>query len=345
MKLLLALPLILAGFTSLPDNRGNNHIYALKKLITSPVAVKASLGNSRQGRSIDAYYFPGTGKGRAMVIGGVHGSELSSIEVANKVIDQLRDQGGFLPYSVLVIPCLFPDNAALAKSRPSTIGSVLNEGRYSHSEAVDPNRQMPSVGKPFCASHPVDHLGRNIEKENQLLLDIITTYRPDRIVNLHAIRNMQYAGIYADPRTDHNGIALGFEEDSLLAISMAGYVQSKGGYIPGNKLGELPTALYYCDPPAAPSGELQKRTSHGAVLPGKRGHGISLGTWASTAVYDSTDIENNRPAIQLITVEFPGYKRPSDYPSATQQQYFEKLVTDYAGAIFYVFLSGSTSLK
>jgi hypothetical protein len=154
------------------------------------------------------------------VIGGVHGTELSGIEVAEALIEKLA--GGIQSYyHVIIIPCLFADNASIARSNSIEIGSVANIGRYSFSTSADPNRQMPSPGKPFDESETIDHLGREIEKENRLLLRLITAFKPERIASIHGIRDLKYAGIYADPRTDDRGYALGFQSDSSLAIEMA----------------------------------------------------------------------------------------------------------------------------
>jgi hypothetical protein len=299
--------------------------------------IQGALGFSNKGRLINAYYFPGITTKRAMVIGGVHGSELSAIEVADELIAQLKQ--GIKPYySVIVIPCLFPDNAATAINNADLIGTVNNIGRYSCDTAIDPNRQMPTPGKNFDANNPTDHFERAIEYENRLLLELITQYRPERLVNLHAIRNTSLAGIYADPRADHNGYALGFEEDSSLAISMAKYISSHGGYVPGNRLHDHPTALYYSDPVPAPKGVFQKRKIAGSSLCGHRGDGISLGSWGSTAIEDTEHPENNRDAIHLITAEFPGSKRPLDYSIKTEREYIEMEVELYASSIVHIFL-------
>jgi len=297
----------------------------------------ASLGYSRQGRSLNAHYFPGTSNKRALIIGGVHGSELSAIEVAKAVIQMLTD-GPAPYYSVVVIPCLFPDNEFTAKNDSETIGSVLNNGRYSNEETADPNRQMPALGKAFNTRMPVDYLGRYIEEENQVLLQLINDFRPERIVNLHAIRDVKLGGIYADPRTDSEGYALGFQSDSSLAITMARFISNNGGTAPGNQLDCTPTALYYTDPVPAPAGSWQKRNIHGSKLPFNRGQGVSLGSWASTAVCDSRHPSMNRGAIRLITLEFPGCKRPIDYTDVRKKNYTKKLVSLYASSVRMIFL-------
>lgn len=312
-------------------------ISGIAAFINSRIAGKATLGFSRRGNPVEAYYFPGTSNKRALIIGGVHGSELAAIEIARKLIEEC--QKGEQPYySVIIIPCLFPDNAATAMRFQSQIGSLSNIGRYTHAQAIDPNRQMPSLGKQFNYQTAYDHMGRMIEKENQLLLELVNEFRPQRIANLHAIRDTAHAGVYADPRTDSRGIALGYETDSSIAVDMAHYINSAGGRVPGNCLQEGPTALYYKDPCIAPKGFLQKRNIPASTQMKGKGQGVSLGGWASTAIEDTNNPNNNREAIRLITVEFPGYKRPKDYETIAQQNYCQQQLNAYAESIKMIFL-------
>lgn len=226
------------------DNKSAFYLEELNKILTERKATNFILGKSQQGRNIEAYFFPGTSQKRALVIGGMHGSELSSIEIARQLLQSLKP-GDSIFYNVIIIPSLFPDNAEAAKQTPSQIGGVENIGRYSFTGAVDPNRQMPPPGKPFDEDGALDHAGRKIENENAFLLDLIDQFRPQRIVNLHAIRDTGHAGVFADPRTDEKGIALGFDSDSSLAVMIAKEIKQHGGYIPGNCLDKTPTALYY----------------------------------------------------------------------------------------------------
>lgn len=292
---------------------------------------KAILGYSQQNREIAVYYFPGRSNKKAMVIAGVHGSELSAIEIAKQLIESLSVSE--MPYyNVIIIPTLFPDNAE--KAMKAAEKSTSNFGRYSTGESVDPNRQMPALGKPFSKGNPVDVYGRVIERENQFLLQLVQDYQPSRIVNLHAIKDVTKAGIYADPRTDCNGLALGFETDSSLAISMAQLIENNGGNVPGNSLQQCPTALYCHDPEIAPAGYLQKRNLQGSPLPNNRGYGVSLGGWAATAVCDE---ESNRNAARLITVEFPGYKSSFNY-SGEEKNHCTHNIDLYTRAIKEIFL-------
>lgn len=316
-------------YSHVPDS--NSQWKDWQRILNSNGSSKIILGYSSEQRPVEAWYFAGTSNERALVVGGMHGSELSSSEVANKLIELLYS--GERPYyNVIIIPVLFPDNAASAL-KPVKPG-VTNKGRYTTEWHPDPNRQMPTLGKAFKIENALDHAGRNIENENRILLQLIQEFQPSRIVNLHAIRDVSKAGIYADPRTDCKGVAVGFNEDSTLAISMAQYIYSHGGRVPGNKIDKQVTALYYNDPPAAGKGRVQKRNLHGSPLPGNRGYGVSLGGWASTAVCDE---KFSREAIMLITVEFPGYK-PSYMHAGNDRAQCLLNVLVYAESIQKLFL-------
>jgi hypothetical protein len=292
------------------------------------------LGISKKGKPIEAYFFPGKSDKKALVIGGMHGSELSSITIAKELITKLQtDPSNY--YSVIIIPSLFPDNAAAAIQSPAQIGSPNNIGRYSDANKPDPNRQMPPLGKAFNKKAPFDFVGRTIEKENQLLLQLIQTYKPDRILNIHAIKDIRKAGVFADPRTEANGTAIGFKTDSSLAVAMASAIEAEGGRAPGNQLSFKPTAMYHSDHRAVCAGAIQKRNFMGSLLPNQRGYGTSLGSWATTAVEDS---EYSRNAIRLLTMEFPGCKRPEDYTDANLQAWCQKEVDRYTASILSVFL-------
>lgn len=308
---------------------------ALEECLKNKQRAKAVLGFTRQNRPVEVYYFPGTSNKRALIIGGMHGSELSSIELALNIVQHLAN-GGHSYYDVLIIPRLFPDNAAAAQLNGGAEKTV-NAGRYTTKNSADPNRQMPGPGKGFSEAAPFDYHGRRIEKENQFLLQLIQEYKPSRMVNLHAIRDAAKAGIYADPRTDCDGRALGFETDSLLALAMARYICDNGGWVPGNHLQTQPTALYHNDPPPAAAGSWQKRNLHGSTLPQDRGYGVSLGSWAATAVCD----ENGnlvRSAARLITVEFPGYKPSTAYTDRVGKEQCRFNIQLYGAAVVSVFL-------
>jgi hypothetical protein len=319
------------------DNRTPVFTEKLKQLLLEKRAAQFVLGNTRQGRSVEAYYFPGTSDQNAIVVGGVHGSELSSIAVTGELIRQIQG-GQQIFYNVIIIPCLFPDNAAMAHRFASEIGSEKNIGRYSFTQAPDPNRQMPTPGYCLDEQNQKDHAGRLIENENSWFLQLIQVFKPRRIASVHAIRNRNFAGFFADPRTDEKSMALGYETDSSLAVMMATTAEEMGGQAAGNRVKAKSNALYYKDPAPVARGMFQKRNFNGSALGAERGKGISLGSWATTAVKDTANPGKNRNAIRVITIEFPGSKRPGDYTDPLQQRYCNHSVQAYAGAIRQVFL-------
>ena len=119
---------------------------------------------------------------------------------------------------------------------------------------------------------------------------------------------------------------------------MALHVHQQGGRAAGNTLTRRPQAHYYKDPLPVAENEFQRRNIAGSPMPGYKGNGISLGTWASTAVRDTGNPAKNRDAIRIITIEFPGSRRPADYESKPARKECQRQVKLYASAIRAVFL-------
>jgi len=187
-------------------------------------ACRMSLDRTRDGNEIETFFFPGNSAGIALVIGGVHGSELSGSEVAQLLVKRLFEDSakGVKPhFNVVIIPVLFPDNAAIAKPVHNKPGDDNNTGRITdksscslrlqasgREECVDPNRQFPTPGKRSENINPVDALGTRIEKENVALLAAVAFFKPGRIATIHAhklpekmAKDIDGPGIFADPIT------------------------------------------------------------------------------------------------------------------------------------------------
>lgn len=295
------------------------------------------LGDSAGGRGIYALDFPGITSNRALVIGGVHGSELSGIEVVETLINQLRT-GPRPYYSVTIVPRLFPDNAAVREADPVAIRTDSNVGRYTGGTGVDPNRQMPEFGRSFDPANPMDSRGRFIERENIMLLNLIDSIRPSRIVSVHAMHSDASAGIFADPRTDQNQTALGYDTDRALALEMARLAQQRGAAVRGNRLGSgNESTTYALDPPIVTAGQRQRR-SRGQVTADHRGEGVSLGGWGSTAVCDAAHPERNRAAMRIITIEMPRGQRSQDMQTQAQRDARRVVVQAHVDAIREIFL-------
>ncbi len=213
---------------------------------------------------VRAYYFPGTSERRAMIIGGVHGSEAAGVEVVNILLERMRTPGAPIPYfSVIIVPVLFPEN--LAGNRRKTTPRTR-----------DPNRQMPAVG---ATPGTTDTLGDPIEPENLVLLDLIERFQPERIASSHGHlpprpRGTDMPSITSDPRPGRE------QEDEALALEMARRASRMpgGARVPGNRLGTPQETAFY-------------PTSSAPHEPG-----VTFGEYASHAA-------GTRPAMNVITIE------------------------------------------
>ncbi|WP_287127862.1 M14 family zinc carboxypeptidase [Candidatus Cyanaurora vandensis] len=294
-------------------------------LVNGNVVTKWSgtLGTTRAGRPITAHYFQGTGAGRALVIGGVHGSEQSAVEVAQNLVAELK-KGPSPAYSVLIVPVLFPDSYALARTQrlqPGGVGGPQDSNRGRYVRGLDPNRNFPAPGQLT----PHDRLGRSLLPENVLLMDLITRFAPTRIASLHAHRLPQgplkrgqaTAGIYAAPQTwakdtpaDQQQLyRTQTQQDDTLALTMARHAQARGARVPGNWLTSRPITRY-------PMGRIQG--------------GTSLGQWGPRA------IPGQRAGLTVITVEAASYY-PSD--QAQKPALRERELAALSSALYQVFLT------
>ena len=199
----------------------------------------------------------------------------------------------------------------------------------------------------------MDARGRQIEPELQILISLFDRYHPSRIVMLHGIRNEDEGGIYADPRTDAAGVALGYAPDEDLTLRMARNAESTFdatrhgndrslNVVPGNgrtrnadgrtwtQTPRIQNAIYpgENDPAAVPAGDVQPRTDN---------NGRSFGSYFSTAVADPARPDQNRPAVTTLTLETPGYGR-SDALSGTAAEARRAQIDALMGSLRDVFL-------
>ena len=115
----------------------------------------------------------------------MHGTERQGVQVARLLEKDLAASPA--DFSVILVPVLFPDNAAT--------GSVgLREG------ATPTNRNFPRPDKDLAASGGKDAQGRDILPENKLLMEVMERYRPERIISLHGTWDPAKAGVFYDPR-------------------------------------------------------------------------------------------------------------------------------------------------
>ena len=152
-------------------------------------------------RPIQAFFFRGSTDRRALVIAGVHGTERQGMEVANDLIHDLQPPAPAPVFSAIVVPSLFPDNAAGGMGRRESGPTPTNRNFPEPSEDLAAATKA-GHGKAVDAS--TDKKGRRTREilpENQLLLQLIEKFHPERILSLHGTSGPGSAGVFHDPRT------------------------------------------------------------------------------------------------------------------------------------------------
>ena len=141
-------------------------------------------------RSITVRYVAGRTTRRALVIAGVHGSEVQGIEVAEQLLTDIVNAPSLPEMSAIIVPDLFPDDAAYR----------VREGPGAH-----PNRNFPDPSKDLAASGGIDALGKRIRPENVMLLQVIERFAPERIISIHGTSDASLAGVSYDRRALTSG--------------------------------------------------------------------------------------------------------------------------------------------
>ncbi len=122
--------------------------------------------------------------GRILLIGGIHGDELSSVSVSFKWLNTLRKYHSGL-FHWKVIPLMNPDGLLQKKSK-----------RYNRN-GVDLNRNFPSLAQPQAhLDYWIERTRKNKRKypgkyplseaESTWLVRQIKAFRPDVIITIHA---------------------------------------------------------------------------------------------------------------------------------------------------------------
>jgi hypothetical protein len=169
-------------------------------------------------RSIKAFFFRGSTDRRALVIAGVHGSEKQGIEVADRLVHDLQPQPP--AFTTIIVPSLFPDNAALT-------GDAAREGSTPTNRDFPPPSQDLAGATAGGKGTAFDALKRPILPENLLLIELMERFHPERIISIHGTQSPGHAGVFYDRRSPN-------EQEDRTATELA-----KG--IDGGQ--ELPPAL------------------------------------------------------------------------------------------------------
>lgn len=276
---------------SLADITKRQRLAMANSWTPEPGNIRAVLGTGSH--TVEAFYFRGTSDRRALIIGGVHGSEPGGVEVVNDLLSIMRRPNAPMPFfSVIIVPELFSANVHSSRPLEERRASGINvkaivSGHTGTVRSPDPNRQFPTVGADPASNSKlgcvIDNQQRCIEPENLVLLDLVNRFQPERVANVHGSSNTSSdtakllkggPSITTDPRPGHEA------EDDALALSMATEAQRLGVRIPANFMGKpgLQTTRYPTE--KAP----------------KMSVGVTLGQWGSHAT-------PTRPAMNIILIE------------------------------------------
>lgn len=157
---------------------------------------------------IRVHFFRGTSNRRALVIAGVHGTEVQGIEVAQHLITDLQAGMAATPprlpiFSVIIVPTLFPDNAA-ARRREGTTPTNRNFPEPHQTLANAPRnaagRPLDSRGMATTRRRARPSLNRPILTQNILLMALMERFTPERIISIHGTWRAGAGGVFFDPR-------------------------------------------------------------------------------------------------------------------------------------------------
>jgi hypothetical protein len=203
---------------------------------------------------VAASRFAGQSSDVALIVGGIHGNELTGVQVADRLIKTLQAAKTPPALTTIVIPQLFADGRfRLDRAKDPTRYILGEKSLYAqqgqHSMDIEPNRNLPRVGESYAdvrarlARHGVeliDYYDRTFDymtskldailadmmlAENRILVQLIEQEKPTRAASLHG--KTAYArlgdgpGIFMDPRggfspqTDHPWTKEGELDDEL----------------------------------------------------------------------------------------------------------------------------------
>lgn len=153
----------------------------------------------------------------ALVIAGVHGSEISGIEVANWIAVKLKKQRLTDPplYTTILVPEIYPEQAfserdrrIRANFRDEELDSNAFRNVKLGGQIIATNRQFPVPGEPSSTLKDRTAGGQPLLPETKELLRLIELCKPKRIASIHAHRipagkptkGTDWPGVFVDPR-------------------------------------------------------------------------------------------------------------------------------------------------
>lgn len=175
-----------SAVTTYPAEAPPAVVAATQPAESPPCEQSLILGESLQGRPIELYVF-GQGGETTLIIGGIHGNEFTTSEVAFELIAYLREHPQvYASRCIMIAPAVNPDGLA-ARTR-------------GNANRIDINRNFPAKNFP---RKPDKRFGGGreplSEPETQAIRDAIEHARPAKIISIHSIKRGRHGNNYDGP--------------------------------------------------------------------------------------------------------------------------------------------------
>jgi hypothetical protein len=151
---------------------------------------------------VEAHFFRGSIDRRALVVAGVHGTEQQGTDVAKMLIADLQKPTTPPPVlTTIVVPSLFPDNAAAGTREAGGNEENRSKGVIPTNRNFPPASQNLADAKAAGGGTAKDALGSEILPENLMLIELMERFHPERIISIHGTWDPNAAGVFYDPRS------------------------------------------------------------------------------------------------------------------------------------------------
>jgi protein MpaA len=151
------------------------------------IAQRTTIGQSVKGKPIEMFTFSGDASTSVLIIGGIHGNEPTSVDVARGLVELLEAQPQLTCGRTV---------AVIVNSNPDGYESK----RRTNSRGIDINRNFDA--KNFRQSRRGIYAGGTTalsEPESQAIASVIQQLRPRLIISIHSIERGKHCNNYDGP--------------------------------------------------------------------------------------------------------------------------------------------------
>lgn len=193
------------GFKTYLNYQAHNQAIVLYQSISEDGMPWINFGHSTLGNSI--YLFDSGGSEEVtLIVGGIHGNEFGSIDLAYKLARFLNDDASDIKKRVIILPILNPDGL-LADTRTNSTGVDIDKNF--------PSRNWSPVYQDddaYPGNEPAS------EKETLIFMEVLNRYKFKKIISLHSSENnISYGGPaqgLANKISQSNGYEITFVEQN-----------------------------------------------------------------------------------------------------------------------------------